>query len=81
MEYAAMRKELKSADELSTLMSAAARKIESCSFLSDKSIFIHESSEPHTNWGYGTNTKIPDDCRRELDQILGELRLRYEMKK
>ena len=75
-----MQKELKTANELLAMVLAAARKMESCSSLSNKSIFIHESSDPHTNWGYGTNTKVAGDCRRELDKILGELRLRYGMK-
>ncbi len=76
-----MQKELKTSNELLAVMLAAVRKIEKCSSLSDNSIFIHESSDPYTNWGYGTNTKVHEDCRRELDKILGELRLRYDMKK
>ena len=71
-------KELKTCDELVAMMVEAAHKTGKCATLAKTSIFVHRSSEPHTNWDYGTNTKIAEDCRRELNKILGELRLKYD---
>ena len=69
------KKERKTADELLRLMLAAIGRE-----LPDRSIFILESSDPHTNWGYGTDTKIPEDLRLELETVLANLRLLYDLK-
>jgi hypothetical protein len=73
-------KELKTGDELVAMMVEAAGKTGKCATPTKTSIFVYKSSEPNTNWDYGTNTKILEDCRPELNKILGELRLKYDMK-
>jgi len=73
-------KEQKTGDELVDMMVGMALQTEKCQTVTKNSIFVHRSSEPHTNWAYGTNTQISEKCRLELDRICGELRLRYDLK-
>jgi hypothetical protein len=75
-----MMKELKTGDELLAMLIEAVHKNGKYATLTKTAIFIHQSSEPYTNWDYGTNTKLPEECRRELNNILGELRVSYDMK-
>ncbi len=74
-----MLKELVTANELRNLMLVAIR--ERGYILSDRCIDIYESSEPNTNWVFGTDTTVSEECRRQLNEILGILRLKYDMKK
>lgn len=71
-----MLKELVTANELRNLMLAAIR--ERGYILPDRCIHIYESSEPNTNWDFGTDATVSEECRRQLNEILGILRLKYD---
>jgi hypothetical protein len=75
-----MKRDPKAANELKSMMLEQARRFVECLSLSDQNIYIHQSNDPHTNWGYGTVGRVSEECRRALDRILGELRLEYDMK-